>query len=52
MIDIQNLKKNLSETIDNLSRRGFELDKDYWLKTEDMLQLAWMQKLDLQTKTN
>ena len=35
MIDIQNLKKNLSETIDNLSRRGFELDKDYWLKTEE-----------------
>ncbi len=35
MIDIQNLKKNLSETIDNLSRRGFELDKDYWLKIEE-----------------
>ena len=35
MIDIQILKKNLSETIDNLSRRGFELDKDYWLKTEE-----------------
>ena len=35
MIDIQNLKKNLSETIDNLSRRGFEFDKDYWLKTEE-----------------
>ena len=34
MIDIQNLKENLSETIDNLSRRGFEFDKDYWLKTE------------------
>ena len=34
MIDIQNLKNNLSETIENLSRRGFEFNEDYWLKTE------------------
>ena len=35
MIDIQNLKNNLSETIENLSRRGFEFNEDYWLKTEE-----------------
>ena len=35
MIDIQNLKNNLPETIENLSRRGFEFNEDYWLKTEE-----------------
>ena len=35
MIDIQNLKNNLSETIENLSKRGFEFNEDYWLKTEE-----------------
>ena len=35
MIDIQNLKRNLSETIENLSKRGFEFNEDYWVKIEE-----------------
>ena len=52
MIDIQNLKKNLSETIDNLSRRGFELDKDYWLKTEEKRKKLQIETEQLQENQN
>ncbi len=52
MIDIQNLKKNLSETIDNLSRRGFELDKDYWLKTEEKRKRLQIETEQLQETQN
>ena len=52
MIDIQNLKKNLSETIDNLSRRGFELDKDYWLETEEKRKKLQIETEQLQETQN
>ena len=53
MIDIQNLKSNLSETIENLSRRGFEFNEDYWLKTEEKrkkLQIETEQLQEIQNK--
>ena len=52
MIDIQNLKENLSETIDNLSRRGFEFDKDYWLKTEKKRKKLQVETEQLQENQN
>ena len=52
MIDIQNLKENLSETIDNLSRRGFEFDKDYWLKTEEKRKKLQVETEQLQETQN
>lgn len=52
MIDIQNLKENLSETIDNLSRRGFEFDKDYWLKTEKERKKLQVETEQLQENQN
>ena len=52
MIDIQNLKENLSETIDNLSRRGFEFDKDYWLKTEKKRKKLQVETEQLQETQN
>ena len=52
MIDIQNLKDNLSETIDNLSRRGFEFDKDYWLKTEEKRKKLQVETEQLQETQN
>ena len=52
MIDIQNLKKNLSETIDNLLRRGFEFDKDYWLKTEEKRKKLQIETEQLQETQN
>ena len=52
MIDIQNLKKNLSETIDNLLRRGFELDKDYWLKIEEKRKKLQIETEQLQETQN
>ena len=52
MIDIQNLKENLSETIDNLSRRGFEFDKDYWLKTEEKRKKLQVETEQLQENQN
>ena len=52
MIDIQILKKNLSETIDNLSRRGFELDKDYWLETEEKRKKLQIETEQLQETQN
>jgi len=52
MIDIQNLKENLSETINNLSRRGFEFDKDYWLKTEKKRKKLQVETEQLQENQN
>ena len=52
MIDIQNLKENLSETMDNLSRRGFEFDKDYWLKTEEKRKKLQVETEQLQETQN
>ena len=52
MIDIQNLKENLSETIDNLSRRGFEFDKDNWLKTEEKRKKLQVETEQLQENQN